>query len=89
MTVDGTVHKVYHKAFKEKYVKLATKTSNKCMFDGAITPVGDASKQSKPTNSYIIPCSSTAIQIMPLLGVGSLGRDVAPLVLSRQGRKTC
>ena len=38
-------------------------------------------------HSYIIPCSSTAIQIMPFVVVGSLGRDVAPLVLSRQGRK--
>ena len=47
----------------------------------------DASERSKPADSYIIPCSSTAIRIMPLVVVGSLGRDDAPQMLSRQGRK--
>ena len=50
-------------------------------------PPGDASERSKPADSYIIPCSSTAIRIMPLVVVGSLGRDDAPQMLSRQGRK--
>ena len=60
-TVHGTMHEVYRRAFKEKHVKLAIEASNKCMFDWEIIPPGNASKRSKPADSYIIPCSSTTI----------------------------
>jgi len=82
-TVGGIVHKVYRRAFKAKHLKWAIKASNKWV---KILP-GDVNERSKPADSDIIPCSSTAIRTMPLVVFGSLGRDVAPQVLSRQGRK--
>ena len=56
MTVKGTVHDVYRRAFKEKHLKLATKASNEWVF----IPPGDANEQSKPADSYIT-CSSPTI----------------------------
>ena len=61
MTVDGTMHKVYCRAFKEKHVKSSIEASKKYVFNWAIIPPGDACEQSKPADSYIIPYSSTAI----------------------------
>ena len=57
MTVYGTVHGVYRGAFKAKYLKWAIEASNKW----AKIPPGDANERSKPADSDIIPCSSTAI----------------------------
>ena len=78
-TVERIVHGVYHRAFKEKHLKLAIKPSN----GWVIIPPGNANERSKPADSYVIPCLSPAVQIMPLVVVGSLRRNVAPLVLSK------
>jgi len=49
---------------------------------------GDTIKQSKPADSYIIPCSSTAIRTMPLVGVVFGGAMLYHYCRIGKGRRT-